>query len=217
MSTAQRRSPQKHRTYDNTSRETEARARRRAIIDAAADLFSTKGYGETTIGAVAVAAEVSPQLVYAAFGGKAGLLSAVVDVLVGGDDEPVLLRDRPDIVALQRVRSKRDLAQTAARIATDLNTRVGPMLHLIDSVAGSDAAVAELRDKLVGFQQEDCRRFAEDHRRFLRAGLDLDRAGEIIRTIGGHEVWHSLVVDGGWSTEDYERWLADSYARLLLS
>jgi len=187
------------------------------VIDAAADLFSTKGYGETTIGAVAAAAEVSPQLVYAAFGGKAGLLSAVVDVLVGGDDEPMLLRDRPDIVALKRVRSKRELARTAARIATDLNTRVGPMLHLIDSVAGSDPAVAELRDKLVGFQQEDCRRFAEEHGRFLRAGIDLDRAGEIIRTIGGHEVWHSLVVDGGWSTEDYEGWVADTYTRLLLT
>ena len=145
--------------------------RRRAVIDAAADLFLTHGYGETTISAVAAAAEVSAQLVYASFGGKAGLLSAVVDVLVGGDDEPVLLRDRPDVVALSKVRSKRELAQAAARISTGVNTRVGPMLHLIDSVAGSDTAVAELRDRLVAFQQEDCRRFAEDHKRFLRRGL----------------------------------------------
>src|SRR4051794_20933749 len=211
VSTAARRRPSNHRTYDNTSREAEARVRRRAVIDAAADLFLSHGYGETTIAAVAAAAEVSPQLVYATFGGKAGLLSAVVDVLVGGDDEPVLLRDRPDFVALAKVRSKRELAHAAARVSTDLNTRVGPMLHLIDSVAGSDAAVAELRDKLVAFQREDCRRFAADYRRFIRADLDLEQAGEIIRTVGGHQVWQSLVMDGGWSTESYEQWLADTY------
>jgi len=175
------------------------------------------GYGETTINAVAAAAQVSPQLVYASFGGKAGLLSAVVDVLVGGDDEAVLLRDRPEIVALKEARNKRELALAAARLATEINTRVGPMLHLIDSVAGSDASVAELRDTLVAFQKEDCRRFARDHRQFIRKDFDIDQAGEIIRTVGGHQVWQSLVIDGGWSTQDYQNWLADSYARLLLT
>ena len=44
---------------------------------AAAELFVRKGYAETTIAQVAAEAGVSSQLVYAAFGGKAGLLAVI--------------------------------------------------------------------------------------------------------------------------------------------
>jgi len=39
--------------------------------------------------AVAEAAGISPQSVYKAFANKAGLLEAVFDVAIAGDDEPV--------------------------------------------------------------------------------------------------------------------------------
>ena len=51
------------RNYSSTLRESQARATRRQIVDAAADLFAREGYGATTIDAVAAAAGVSRKTV----------------------------------------------------------------------------------------------------------------------------------------------------------
>ena len=77
------------RRYDSTRRQAQARATRLRIIEAATDLFVTHGYAATSIAAIADAADVAPQTIYAAFGTKAGLLGAAVDVAMAGDDEPI--------------------------------------------------------------------------------------------------------------------------------
>ena len=84
------------RRYDSTRRQAQARATRLRIIEAATDLFVTHGYAATSIAAIADAADVAPQTIYAAFGTKAGLLGAAVDVAMAGDDEPIAIIDRPD-------------------------------------------------------------------------------------------------------------------------
>src|SRR4051812_39559805 len=116
------------RRYDSTARQAEAQSRREAVTDVAARLFVKHGYAETTITQIAEAAGVSPQLVYAAFGGKAGLLSAVVDVLSAGDHEPGLIRDRPDSRALLDIDDMPERLRAAAAQMSELNSRVGPVL-----------------------------------------------------------------------------------------
>ena len=45
------------------------------------DLFLTVGYGATSINEIARAADVSPQMIYASFGSKAGILAKLADVV----------------------------------------------------------------------------------------------------------------------------------------
>lgn len=52
--------------------------RRAALIGAAADIFMRDGYGATTLDAVVAAAGGSKSTIYTLFGGKEGLLEAVV-------------------------------------------------------------------------------------------------------------------------------------------
>jgi AcrR family transcriptional regulator len=66
----------------------QAQRRRERIVEAARALFLERGFAATTIAGVAEAAHVAPETVYAAFGGKAGLLEAVVLAAVLRDDEP---------------------------------------------------------------------------------------------------------------------------------
>src|SRR5690554_89424 len=87
------------RGYDASGRQAEAGARRRRVIDSARELFLERGFAATSIADVAEAASVSPQMIYASFGGKAGILAGVVDLTAGGDDDNVLLRERPASVA----------------------------------------------------------------------------------------------------------------------
>src|SRR3954447_6569818 len=97
------------RRYASTLREDQAKQTRRAILDAAGTLFVDPGYAATPLTAVAAEAGVAVQTVYKTFGSKKALLSALVDVTVAGDDEPVPMAARrfvTDIQALTDARAK---------------------------------------------------------------------------------------------------------------
>src|SRR5579864_5101811 len=66
------------RPYNSPTRAAQAGATRRVILKAARSVFSESGYAAATIDAVALAAGVSVPTVYAVFGSKPGLLSALV-------------------------------------------------------------------------------------------------------------------------------------------
>jgi AcrR family transcriptional regulator len=83
------------RTYDNSRRQVQVRATCAAVVTAAHELFVTRGYSATTVDAVAEAAGIPQATVYRHFGGKRGILRAVLDVAFGGDDEPVEYQHRP--------------------------------------------------------------------------------------------------------------------------
>ena len=69
--------PPARRSYDASRRQADAVDRRRRVIDAAEELFLSVGYGTTSINEIARAADVSPQMIYASFGSKAGILRAL--------------------------------------------------------------------------------------------------------------------------------------------
>src|SRR5690349_16609626 len=88
------------RRYDATRRREQARQTRAAVLRSARDRFLGDGYAATTIGQIAGDAGVSVETVYKAFANKAGLLKAVFDVSVAGDDEPVAMDQRDVIQAI---------------------------------------------------------------------------------------------------------------------
>ena len=79
----------RRRSYDSTRRREQARENRSRVLAAARSQLVERGYAATTIPAIAADAGVSVETVYKAFGNKAGLLKAVFDVVIVGDDEPV--------------------------------------------------------------------------------------------------------------------------------
>src|SRR3954469_4352156 len=88
------------RRYDSSRRREMADVNRRAILDAARELFLSHGYAATTIAEIASAAGVSVETVYKAFRNKPGVAKAVFDVGVVGEDEPVPMFERPEIKAV---------------------------------------------------------------------------------------------------------------------
>ena len=75
------------RPYRSRLRAEQAAQTRLRILEAAGELFAERGYIATTIDAVAAEAAVSVDTVYAIFGSKKRLLSAVVDLRVTGSAE----------------------------------------------------------------------------------------------------------------------------------
>src|SRR5436190_12529897 len=126
------------RTYDSSGRQAAAEERRRRVVEIAHDLFLSDGYGPTSIARVAEAAGVSAPFVYAAFGSKAGILGAVVDVAVAGDHEEGLVRDREEARTVAAASEASEWIRLGAHFTRVVHERSAAALHLVTSVAGSD-------------------------------------------------------------------------------
>jgi AcrR family transcriptional regulator len=82
------------RAYHSPRRQQQAAATRHGILLAAQGLFETQGYPATTMEAIAAAAGVALKTVYLAFTTKSGLLRALWDLLLKGDQEDAAVAER---------------------------------------------------------------------------------------------------------------------------
>src|SRR5690242_6540456 len=78
------------RRYVSRQRQAQAQATRQQMVAAAAQLFVERGYVGTTLEAIAAAAGVAVQTVYAVFHTKRALLADVIADAIGGEDAPRL-------------------------------------------------------------------------------------------------------------------------------
>src|SRR5258708_33227705 len=83
------------RPYNSERRREAADRNRAAVVAACRELLFQDGYHVTTVRAVAERAGVSVETVYKTFGGKPGMVKALWDTTLAGDDEPVPMADRP--------------------------------------------------------------------------------------------------------------------------
>ncbi len=210
------------RTYDASRRQADAVERRRRVVDAAHDLFLSEGYGAASINEIARAADVSPQMIYASFGSKAGILAKLTDVVVAGDDAALhgddgpLLRER----ITDRDLGSRDLRvrfRAIGRHAAVTHGRAADVLRLIDSVAGSDPAVAELRAGLTAGHREDIGiSVASMPWDQIRPGLDRATVVDLLYFVLGWHSYIALVLERGWTPEQYAERIAETMIHLLL-
>ncbi len=206
------------RRYDSTRRQAQARETRHQILEAARQLFTTRGYAGTTMEALARAAGVAVETVYATFGSKRTVLARLVDLAVGGDDEPMPLLDRPEP---QRVRSEQDQRRQIRLFAHDMREimgRVGPLFAVMRAAALTEPEIAGLLQRLLVARRANMTVFVQwlERNGPLRAGLTADEAADVVWTVSSAEVHHLLTEDRGWTTERYEQWLADTLIVLLL-
>src|SRR6516164_3282450 len=114
------------RPYDNTRRQAQVRATRLRIIEAATALFIEHGYPATTLEAIAAAAGTSLPTLYRLFSSKRALLKAVLDVTLGGDDQPIAFGDRQEVQAARAETDPAKLNAAFARLGRDFMDRSAP-------------------------------------------------------------------------------------------
>ncbi|HEU5000404.1 MAG TPA: TetR family transcriptional regulator [Lapillicoccus sp.] len=208
------------RTYTSTLRAEQSARTRAAVITAARGLFLEEGgYARTSLSALAAAAGVSVQTIYNTFGSKAGLLKAVFDTTLAGDDDPIPMGERPLFLAMERERDPSALLHHYARIGAVLMKRMGPLLARVrEGAAAGDPDLAALvetsaRERLVGATQvvASVRGLSP-----LRRGLSPERARDIVWTHTSYELWDLLVLQRGWSAKAYADYLGASMSRALL-
>ena len=206
------------RSYDSKLRKEQARQTRARILDAAQNLFAEHGYANTRVATIAAAAGVAVDTVYATFGNKAGVLHALFDVRVGGDDAPLEVTEREGPQAVRREPSqKRQIAGFALGVAEILE-RSRPVDDVMRGAAAVDQDIAALRARMQEGRYANLRQFAGwlAANGPLRGGLTPDDAAAVVWAVASPEVHGLLRVGRGWSAERYRDWLATALTRTLL-
>lgn len=206
------------RRYDSTSRLEQARRTRSSVLETARRLFLDQGYAATTMAAVAAEAGVSVETVYKAFGNKPGLVKAVFDVSVVGDDEPVSMLQRE---LVRRIQAEPDPRRKLAMYAEHLSEsapRSAPVQLLVRAAAASDPGAAGVWDQMLAERLTGMAHFAralhEDGH--LRPDVSVDDARDILWTYNAAEWYELLVLRRGWHTDRYGRWIAGALIAALL-
>jgi len=201
-------------------RRDQARTRlaRAAVVEAARTLFLERGYGATTIDAISELADVPTATVYRLFSSKLGILKSLLDVSIVGDDEDVPMAERPQVRSLLAEQDPWNRLAGFVGNASHVNARVAPLYRILVSAAGTDPDAAALLDALTRQRQQGQRVIARSLARSgaLRPELRERDAADLIHALMSPELYRLLVVDRGWRTERYERWLAEVLVDQLL-
>jgi AcrR family transcriptional regulator len=209
---------ERRRSDDGKGGQARTRLARAAVAEAARALFLERGYAGTTIEAISDLSDVPPATVYRLFSSKLGILKALLDVSIAGDDEAVALEDRPHVRALLADRDPRNQLSGFAGITRGIMSRTEPVHRILVSAAGSDPDAAALLAEQTRQRQQGQAQIARSLARAgaLRPKLRERDATDIIHALMSPEVYRLLVCDRGWPPERYEQWLKEILTGQLL-
>jgi len=208
------------RAYDASRRQAQARETQGHIAEAARALFAERGYVATSIRDIADAAGVSVQTIYNAFeDGKASIFHRVMDMTLVGDDAPVPLAERPEYRAMFEAADPRAFLQRGVAMSVGLFRRLEPLIPAIRAAVAADPAIAALWRANYGQSRWDGVADGIGHLAglgVLRGGLEVARATDIMWMVLSLENYEALVIERGWSADEYAAWAVEALAATLL-
>jgi len=199
-------------------RATAARATRRRVIVTASALFEERGYTATSIMAIAEAAGVAEQTIYAAFGNKRTLLAEAVDQAIAGDDERVVVNDRDWMRAVLDDPNATSALRDYGRAVSKIHERAARIFHVLEVAAAGTPELRELAQETLDRRRTGAAAVIGPmaERGDLRRDLKLDEAIDVVWAMNGPDMYLNLVDKRHWTCERYGAWLGDAFVALLL-
>jgi AcrR family transcriptional regulator len=206
------------RVYRSEVRKAAAAETRVRVLDAAAELFVTRGYPGTTLKEVAERAGVGERTVYDQFGGKLELFKQTVRYRTRGDDEPIPHPERPATLAVFDATDPHEIIELHVEYGANLMERAADLI-----MAGANASSAERElalnfgrtaDSVHGIHLKTARHLQRlGH---LKANLDPAIAADIMLVLGSPSTFQVLRRNRRWSAARYRRWLVEAYEQQVL-
>ena len=199
------------RAYHSPMRQRQSEETRHKMLAAARKLFLQRGYAGTTTEAVAEEVGVSPRTVLAAFGSKRGILAELLGQnSFGARYQELLAQLRVEPNPLQRVKLVAQLTRQIYETSTPE----------FDLLRGAEAIAPELADV---YREVEEGRWSLQERFItfletcgvLRADLSHTQATDELWALTSFDLYRRLIVERGWSTEQYETWLAQTLIQQL--
>lgn len=205
-------------TQPGASEQARTRQARAAVVAAARDEFTADGYAASTIAAISGRSGVPAATVYRLFGSKLGILKAVLDVAIAGDDEDVAVADRPAVRDALAEPDPADRLAGFVRVATAINQRIAGIYRILVSAADADPDARALLAELARQRQRGQRLVVDSLAASgqLRPEVSARDAADVVHALMSPDVYRLLVGDRGWTPERYSRWLTATVSAQLL-
>lgn len=203
---------QKKRTYNSENRNAQAAQTRRRILESAKQLFQLEGFECVTIEKLAQAAEVSMPTIYSLFQSKRGILFALMDEALPTEEFNALVEE-----GKQEKSAKKRLMITA-KLSRQLYDSERAQ---IDIFQGASLLAPELKEQQKEREQRRYLRQEEFVKTLMKdkallKDLSLSQARDILWAFTGRDIYRVFVVERGWTSEQYEKWLAQLLITTLL-
>jgi AcrR family transcriptional regulator len=206
------------REYDASSRKEAAQLTRQTIIEVARRVFLEKGYAAATMPAIARAAGVALDTVYATVGKKPALFRLLIEIAISGSAGAVAPEEREYVRA---IRAETDAAKKLRIYAAALRSileELAPLFRVLQGAASLDPELAVLWQNISQRRAKNMRLLAADLAATgrLRRQLSVEKAADVIWSMNSPEFYLLLVEQRGWSSKEFEEWLSSAWVRLLL-
>jgi AcrR family transcriptional regulator len=204
--------PKTRRRYDARLRSQRASGTRERILDAAKELFAARGVEKVTIDAIASAAGVSAPTLYALFQSKTGILKAVVERSFFGARYAEIAKQA------ERARDPEEILRITASISRIILDTEREEIGLIRGVSALSPELKAIETELetVRFTLQEARAKLLVKSVPAARSLGLARVRDILWMYTGRDVYRMLVLERGWSSDEYESWLAEALIKALM-
>jgi AcrR family transcriptional regulator len=209
--------PPVKRRYDASKRREAAANTRKAILDAALELFADRGYAATPMTAIAEQAGVALDTVYASVGRKPQLARLLIEAAISGRSQAIPAEERDYVRAIQAAPDAETKIAIYASAMRMIAGRLAPVLGIVQQAAPAEPELAALWREIAERRAANMRRFVADLAAVAPLRVDLDEAADIVWATNAPELYQLLAGQRGWSPERYEHFLADAWRRLLLA
>lgn len=208
----------KKRAYDSSSRKEAARLTQESILETARSVFLEKGYAATTMPAIAQAAGVALDTVYATVGKKPALFRLLIEAAISGEEGAVPAKEREYVQAIRTEPDPCAKLRLYAAALRSIQQRLAPLFRVLQGAASLDSQLAALWENISERRARNMRLFAADLAATgrVRPHLPVAKVADIIWTMNSPEFYLLLVEGRGWSPKEFEHWLVDAWVRLLL-
>lgn len=202
----------KKRIYSSETREAGAAQTKSQILVAARRLFQKEGFDKVTISSIAKAAKVSMPTIYAIFKSKRGILQSLIDNAFPPGQFAALVEDS---MHEQSPKKRLTITSKLARQIYDAEK------ELMDILRGASVVAPEFKELEEEREQRRYERQGEYVKKLLKdktlaKGLTLEKARDILWALTGRDLYRMLVVNKGWTSDEYEKWLSKLLIESLL-
>lgn len=204
---------EKKRPYNSKARQAQAQETKRRILASAKMLFESKGFERVTIEEMAQEAHVSAPSIYSLFQSKRGVLLGLMDEALSPEEFQALV-DRVKVEICPRRR-----LEITASIARKIYDAEKTQLLFLRGASFLDPVFKGLemeRERRRHQRQKETVEAMAKENVFIES-LSLSKIRDILWAFTGRDFYRMLVIERGWSSDEYEKWLSDLLIQTLLT
>ena len=203
----------KKRSYNSESRQAQSQKTKNRILASAKMLFEAKGFENVTIEEIAQEAQVSSPSIYAIFQSKRGVLLGLMDEALSPQQFEALVEQG------KKEKCPRKRLEITASIARQLYDAEKAQLSFLRGASILDPVFKGLeieRERRRHHRQKEMVEAMTNEKAFTDK-LSLSKIRDVLWAFTGRDFYRMLVVERGWSSDEYEKWLSELLIQVLLS